>query len=113
MNQSIHGSIDRPSSAISYRGVYGEGKGERVTNDVIMCYDLRLPPDFTPTPVDGEIEKFELMGVDEVLSAICAGRFKPNVALVTTDFLLRKGALAPELPGYLKLIGSLRQGDCS
>ena len=40
-----------PVSAISYRGVNGEGKGERVTNDVIMCYDLELPSDFTPLPV--------------------------------------------------------------
>jgi|MDSY01.2.fsa_nt_gb isopentenyldiphosphate isomerase len=103
----------KPASAISYRGVYGEGKGERVTNDVIMCYDIALPANFTPTPVDGEIEKFELMGVDDVLDRICAGAFKPNVALVTIDFLVRHGALTPELPGYLKLVGSLRQGSCS
>ena len=46
-----------PAGAISYRGVNGEGKGERVTNDVIMVYDIELPRSFVPTPVDGEIEK--------------------------------------------------------
>lgn len=53
------------------------------------------------------------MSVDEVLTNICAAKFKPNVALVTIDFLVRKGALTPELPGYLALVGSLRQGECS
>ena len=51
----------RPAGAVSYRGVNGEGRGERVTNDVIFCYDLPLPVDFVPAPVDGEIDAFDLI----------------------------------------------------
>ena len=105
----------RPVSVVSYRGVGGEGKGERVTNDVIFCYDLELPADFRPRAVDGEVESFELQSVDSVLDSLVAEppRWKPNVAVVTIDFLVRRGVLKPELPGYLPLVASLRQGDCS
>ena len=102
-----------PVGAVSYRGVNGEGKGERVTNDIIFCYDLELPPDFAPRPVDGEIDGFELMALDDVVANVLAGRFKPNVAVVTVDFLVRHGVLTPEMRGYLGLVASLRQGDCA
>ena len=39
--------------------------------------------------------------------------YKPNVALVVVDFLLRHGVLAPETPGYLALLKSLRSGACA
>lgn len=100
-----------PVGAISYRGVNGEGRGERVTTDNIFCYDLSLPAAFEPTPVDGEIDAFELMAVDDVVRLVCEGKFKPNVALVTIDLLVRRGVLSPELPGYLALVGALRRGD--
>mmetsp|Transcript_14024 Transcript_14024/g.41790 ORF Transcript_14024/g.41790 Transcript_14024/m.41790 type:complete len:316 (-) Transcript_14024:23-970(-) len=105
----------RPVSVVSYRGVGGEGKGERVTNDVIFCYDLELPADFRPRAVDGEVESFDLWKVEDVIEALVAEppRWKPNVAVVTIDFLVRRGVLQPELPGYLPLVASLRQGDCS
>ena len=103
----------RPAGAVSYRGVNGEGRGERVTNDVIFCYDLPLPVDFVPAPVDGEIDAFDLMAVGDVVGAILDHRFKPNVAVVTIDFLVRRGILTPEMPGYLALVGKLRQGQCA
>ena len=102
-----------PASVVSYRGVAGEGKGERVTNEVLFCYDIELPSSFTPRPVDGEVEGFELRTVDAVLADLVKGRFKPNVAVVTVDFLVRRGFLRPEMDGYLELVKALRSGDCS
>ena len=102
-----------PASVVSYRGVAGEGKGERVTNEVLFCYDIELPSSFVPRPVDGEVEGFELRTVDAVLADLVRGRFKPNVAVVTVDFLVRRGFLRPEMDGYLALVAALRSGDCS
>ena len=86
-----------------------------MTNDVIFVYDLELPADFEPRVVDGEVESFDLWRVEDVIEALVAEppRWKPNVAVVTIDFLVRRGVLKPELPGYLPLVASLRQGDCS
>ena len=84
-----------------------------MTTDVLFCYDLELPPDFSPKVVDGEVESFSLNSVDVVLEDLVAARFKPNVAVVTIDFLVRRGLIAPELDGYLPLVGALRRGDCS
>lgn len=107
------GTRAMPASVVSYRGVAGEGKGERVTNEVLFCYDIELPGAFVPRPVDGEVEGFELKSVDAVLADLVQGRFKPNVAVVTVDFLVRRGFLTPEMEGYLDLVAALRSGDCS
>ena len=65
--------------------------------------------------VDGEVESFERVSITELIDRLIRDddAWKPNVGLVLTDFLVRHGALTPELPGYLKLVGSLRQGSCS
>ena len=98
-----------PVGAVSYRGVDEEG---RLKNDCLFCFDLELPPDFDPVPVDGEVEAFYLWDLDLVVDKMIAGDFKPNVVLVIVDFLIRHGHLSPEQPGYLDLVAALRQGDC-
>ena len=68
--------------------------------DTLTCFDLELPADFCPRPVDGEVEAFELWPVDRVLASLVdATPWKPNCALVAIDFLLRRGALDAHLPG--------------
>jgi len=91
--------------------------------------------DFVPTPVDGEVEGFELWDLERVCrlieatadygasnvdvtgtgtSAAAGGSpYKPNVALVVVDFLVRRGVLSPDEPGYLPLVASLRSGTCA
>ena len=49
-----------------------------------------------PTPLDGEVESFELMGVREVRERMGKGEFKPNCAVVLLDFLVRQGVLTAE-----------------
>ncbi|KAF7558797.1 hypothetical protein G7046_g5348 [Stylonectria norvegica] len=59
-------------------------------------YDLQLPADVIPEPKDGEVEKFELLDVDQVKQDLGNGKFKPNCALVTIDFFIRHGILTED-----------------
>lgn len=88
--------------------------GYRFKRDVLFCYDLKLPEDFVPKNQDGEVESFRLISVPHVANVIKETQFfKTNCSLVIIDFLFRHGFLCPEYAGYLKLLQSLRSGDCS
>jgi isopentenyldiphosphate isomerase len=102
----------QPVGAVSYRGVDEWGQLKR---DVFFCFDLALPWDFEPTPVDGEVGSFERLPLHAVAAAVASGDpslFKPNINLVVVDFMLRHGHLPAESQGYLQLCAELRQGDC-
>ena len=74
---------------MSYSYLDEEGN---VRRDVLFCYDLELPPGFTPTPLDGEVERFDLRSVDWVLEKVLEGsHYKPNCNLVLIDFFVRSG----------------------
>ncbi|KAH7854477.1 hypothetical protein Vadar_014224 [Vaccinium darrowii] len=63
---------------------------------------------------DGEVESFKLTPIVDVANVIKKTEyFKPNCNLVIMDFLFRHGFIRPEQFGYLKLLQSLRSGDCS
>ncbi|EPS59392.1 hypothetical protein M569_15416, partial [Genlisea aurea] len=51
-----------PVGALSYLDI----DGYRLERDVLFCYDLKLPDDFTPTNEDGEVESFMLMPMSQV-----------------------------------------------
>jgi len=76
-------------------------------------YDLPIPRDvntvpFTPAPLDGEVESFELLAVDQVMAKMRLGLFKPNCALVLLDFFIRHGYITPESePNYMEIITRL------
>ena len=90
----------RPVGAIRYRM---EHQGW-LRNDTLFVYDLELPADFTPSNNDGEIESFRLMELDELRAILSASQdFKFNVALVTIDFLIRHGHIAPDEADYSDL----------
>lgn len=75
--------------AVSYSSTDTNGCLKR---DVLFCFDLALPEDFIPTPVDGEVESFELRELDWVLNKVLEGGpggYKPNCNLVVIDFLIR------------------------
>ena len=73
---------------------------EGLRRDILYCYDLELPEDFTPEAADGEVESFELWPIRRALETVRAGdAFKFNVNLVLIDLFTRLG-LAPEVvPG--------------
>ena len=71
---------------------YTMERDEGLRRDRLHCYDLVLPPDFTPNPVDGEVAGFELWPLPRVLDAVRDGdAFKFNVNLVLIDLFLRIG----------------------
>ena len=80
--------------------------------DVMFCYDLEVPADFTPRNTDGELQGFSLMPVAEVARLVRdTDQFKFNVNLVLIDFLIRHGHLSPDAePDYVDLVGGLRKG---
>jgi hypothetical protein len=61
-----------------------------------------------------QVEEFMLWPVERVAEVVAGStEYKDNCTLVIIDFLLRHGFLAPEQPGYLRLLTALRSGDCS
>ncbi len=96
----------RATSVISY--CFESANGLR--NDTLFCYDLEVPEGVTPRNTDGEISRFELMPLPEVLDLVRdTNRFKFNVNLVIIDLAMRLGALTPEnTPKYEQIAAGLR-----
>jgi isopentenyldiphosphate isomerase len=91
-------------SAITYQFESKEG----LRRDTIYAYDIELPLSFSPKPVDGEVESFKLMPVDEVMDIVAnTNQFKVNCNLVLIDFFIRHGFITAEHPEYLALIKDL------
>ncbi len=53
----------RPVGAVSY--AYEEIEGISIEADFV--FDIKLPADFTPSNNDGEVERFTLMSIDQVI----------------------------------------------
>ena len=78
------------TGTISYRHTDGRG----LKRDILYCYDLELPDSFVPICQDGEVESFERLPIDDVLSMIeTTDAFKYNCNLVIIDFAIRHGIL--------------------
>lgn len=93
------------TGVVSYKHEYDLG-GKK---DIIYCYDLELPKNFTPKCTDGEVEEFYLMDIKEVANIVkTSDEFKLNCNLVIIDFLVRHGLLNGEDRDYLKIVHSLR-----
>ncbi|KIK68250.1 hypothetical protein GYMLUDRAFT_154038 [Collybiopsis luxurians FD-317 M1] len=81
--------------------------------EVEYVYRIAIPqnadPDqFTPKPLDGEVESFELLDQEVVISKMREGRFKPNCALVIIDLLIGLGYITPDNePDFMKIITRL------
>jgi 8-oxo-dGTP pyrophosphatase MutT (NUDIX family) len=88
---------------------YCEEEGYMHLEDIFV-YDFPSPPS-QPKPNDGEVESFQFMSVNEILSR--ADEFKPDVLIVLADFFIRKGLLKCEdfqSPlAYAKLIRMIHQ----
>lgn len=91
-----------------------EEKG-RIKPDVMFCYDLEMPEDFTPVNTDGELAGFYLLPAGEVMEIIrTTDEFKFNCNLVLIDFFIRHGLLSPDdEPDYTALCEGMRQGQAA
>jgi Domain of unknown function (DUF4743) len=89
-----------PVGAVSYRMEVKHG----LRDDVLFCYDLDCPRDFTPKNTDGELVAFDLRDAGAALDLARNGDdFKFNVNLVLIDFGLRHGLIDASDPDYLAL----------
>jgi hypothetical protein len=95
----------RPAGFVSYVTEREEG----LRNDICFAFDIDLAPDFRPNNIDGEIEEFYLWPIAQVMERLReTDDFKFNVALVNIDFLVRRGYLSPDEPGYVDIVEGLR-----
>jgi 8-oxo-dGTP pyrophosphatase MutT (NUDIX family) len=94
------------TGALTYRMETKTG----IRDDVMFVYDLEVPPDFEPRNEDGEIERFELLPLSDILERIrTTTEFKFNVNLVILDFAVRHGVLLPDEPEYLDVANGLHR----
>lgn len=63
---------------------------------ILYVYDLEVEGGLDFRPVEGDIQKFNLMGLDQVLAALRKNEFKPSCAMVMLDFLVRHGIVTAE-----------------
>jgi len=98
--------------ALSYRQQLGTGEDGRalgIKRDTLFCFDLELPEDFEPVAMDGEVESFQLMDIDDVIyQVVCTDNFKPNCNLVIVHWLVRHGYMQPHERRYLELLKLLQ-----
>ena len=95
-----------PVSMVSYTMEVPAG----LRRHAFWSYDLQIPGDFVPEPVDGEVGEFVLMPVDEVARIVeTSDEFKYNCNLVIIDWLMRTGRLDPEHPDFHALSVGLHQ----
>ena len=95
-----------PVGAVSYAMEDAPG----LRPDMMLCWDLELPPDFSPVNTDGEIAEFRLLPAAEVMEIVDAGfAFKFNCNLVNIDFFVRHGLLRPTHPDYEEIVLGLRR----
>ena len=58
----------------------------------LHCYDLELPADFTPIPMDGEVESFALLPIAELRRIVAhTDDVADDVNLVLIDLFQRLG----------------------
>ncbi len=85
------------------RIAYAMQRPEGLRRDCLTCFDLMLPAEFRPCPVDGEVAGFELWAIDRVLERVRAtDDFKFNVNLVLIGLFLRLGLIKGEERGRLR-----------
>ena len=83
---------------------------DNLRRHVMYTYDLDVPPHFTPSPNDGEVEKFCLLNIEKIMHIVQSSpySFKFNCNLVIIDFLIRHGRIKPDHPDYFEIIKGLR-----
>lgn len=107
----------RPAGVLSYFHYNGDYKKNRfncesefIVGEVEFVYDMKLNKDIIPLPNDGEVDSFNLLSLEETITAIERDQFKPNCALVMTDFLIRHGYITPENePFYLEIVNKMHR----
>jgi len=100
----------RASGALSQ--MTAKPDGSCLKQSLYFVYDLLVPIEFAPKPVDGEVQRFELWSAAEIEAEVRSGeRLRPAMRLVMADFLIRHGVIDPDSEGrdYLELQRAMKQ----
>lgn len=81
--------------------------------EIEYVYDLPLPAETLPKPIDGEAEDFQLLSFEDIRQRMQGGEFKPNCALVIIDFLIRHSIITAENESRYMEVVSLLHNDLS
>lgn len=88
---------------------YWNQSGQQLKPDVMTCFDLELPQDFTPRANDGEVHSFELWPIGRVFETVRdTTEFKYNCNLVLIDFFVRHGMFSADDPEFLPIVSGLK-----
>lgn len=103
--------LARQAKAVGYIAYWTQA-GAQLKPDVMTCFDLELPADFTPHASDGEVDSFELWPVRRVYETVRdTTDFKYNCNLVLIDFFVRHGLLAADDRDFFAIVAGLRQAQ--
>ena len=82
-------ALAEQAKAVSYIS-YLNQSGPQLKPDLMVCFDLELPEDFTPRANHGEVHSFELWPVRRVFETVRdTSEFKYNCNLVLIDFFVQ------------------------
>ncbi|KAL9181468.1 hypothetical protein ACHAXT_010273 [Thalassiosira profunda] len=71
--------------------------GSCMKRSMYYSADLQVPPDWTPTAVDGEVSEFKLYSIEELEQELRFGNsVRPAMRAVLLDFMMRHNALKGE-----------------
>ena len=108
---AIPSELARQAKAVGFVS-YWHQSGATLKPDIMSCFDLELPTDFTPQANDGEVHGFELWPVRRVFETVRDTlEFKYNCNLVLIDFFVRHGLLAADDPDFFTIVERLRMGQ--
>ncbi|KAI1359957.1 NUDIX hydrolase domain-like protein [Xylaria arbuscula] len=105
----------RAVGAISYFYVRDERAGGRGEVGLLqpatqILYDLELPRDVKPVPLDGEVDEFLLWTPQQTIQALLEGQFKPNSSLAWIDFFIRHGYItAQNEEDYMEVVARIHR----
>jgi isopentenyldiphosphate isomerase len=106
---SIPRALAAQAKAVGYVS-YLNQSGPQLKPDLMMCFDLELPEDFTPRANDGEVHGFELWPVQRVFETVRDTEdFKYNCNLALIDFFVRHGLLSADDPQFVAIVGGLKK----
>ncbi len=106
---SIPPALARQARAVGYVS-YLHQSGPQLKPDLMVCFDLELPEDFTPRANDGEVHGFELWPVQRVFEKVRdTTEFKYNCNLVLIDFFVRHGLLSADDPSFVEIVSGLKR----
>ena len=106
---SIPRTLAEQAKAVSYI-TYLNQSGPQLKPDVMTCFDLELPEDFTPRANDGEVHSFELWPAQRVFETVRdTTEFKYNCNLVLIDFFVRHGLLSADDPQFMAVVSGLKK----